>query len=244
MVRFADGTGPGGFDQAQAHAYAAAVDIETAFPHDQVFLDLLRHHAHGAALDLGGGTGRYAAWLLHMGLASSAHVIDQSPAMIDHCLRSGSPGLSGQVDDIETADLGREHYDIVLARFVLMHIRDLERTLKHIVMSLKDRGALVVVTNIVEGIPAAMATFTGASSRIMKLILQTKGGPIPVFNYVRTQEEYTNALQQAGCRIEFRERYDPQILRLATEHPGIRLSHLVLMGRKYGTRQFRGWSRV
>lgn len=232
MAGFADGTGPGGFDEAQAHAYAAAVDIETEFLHDQVFLDILRHHAHGAALDLGGGMGRYAAWLLHMGLASSAHVIDKSPSMIDDCRRSGCPGLSGQVDDIETVDLGREKYDVVLARFVLMHITDLERTLNHIAMSMKDHGTLVIVTNIVEGTSAAMTTFTGATSRIMKLILQTKGGPIPVFNYVRTQEAYTHAIQQAGCRLEFCETYDPQILRLEKEYPGISLSHLVLMGKK------------
>jgi 2-polyprenyl-3-methyl-5-hydroxy-6-metoxy-1,4-benzoquinol methylase len=232
MAGFAVGAGPGGFDEAQAHAYAAATDIETQFLHDQVFLDILRHHAHGAALDLGGGMGRYAAWLLHMGLASSAHVIDKSPSMINGCLRSGFPGLSGQVDDIETVDLGREKYDIVLARFVLMHVRGLESTLNHIAMSMKDSGTLVIVTNIVGGTSAAMATFTGATSRIMKLILQTKGGPIPVFNYVRTQEEYTNAIQQAGCLLEFCEKYEPQILRLEREYAGISLSHLVLMGKK------------
>jgi hypothetical protein len=52
MASFADGPGPGTFDEAQAHAYAAATDIETAFPHDQVFVEILRHHARGAALDL------------------------------------------------------------------------------------------------------------------------------------------------------------------------------------------------
>ena len=234
MGRFADATGPGVFDEAQAKAYAAAIDIETEFLHDQIFLDILRHHARGAALDLGGGMGRYAAWLLHMGLVTSAHVIDKSPPMIDDCLRRGLPSLSAQVDDIETADLGREKYDIVLARFVLMHIRDIEGTLNHITMSMKDTGTLVVVTNILEGTSAAMTTFAGETSRIMKLILQAKGGPIPVFNYVRTQEEYTNAIQQAGCRIEFCEKYEPQILRLEKEHSGMTLSHVVLMGKKDG----------
>jgi trans-aconitate methyltransferase len=234
MGRLADGTGPGGFDEAQAKAYAAAIDIETAFLHDRIFLDILRHHAHGAALDLGGGMGRYAAWLLHMGLVTSAHVIDKSPPMIDDCLRRGLPGLSAHVDDIETADLGRAHYDIVLARFVLMHIRDLEGTLNHITMSMKDTGTIVVVTNIIEETSAAMTPFTGETSRIMKLILQAKGGPIPVFNYVRTQEEYTKAVQHAGCRIEFCETYAPQILRLENEHAGMTLSHIVLMGKKDG----------
>ena len=37
MVRFADGTGPGAFDEEQAKAYAAAIDIETEFPHSIVF---------------------------------------------------------------------------------------------------------------------------------------------------------------------------------------------------------------
>ena len=134
MGKVADGTGPEAFDEAQAHAYAAAVDIETAFPHDRVFLDLLRHHAREAALDLGGRTGRYAAWLLTMQLATSAHVIDNSPAMMAACARRGVPGLTMQLGDIATTDLGREHYDIVLARFVLMHIKALEDMLQHIAM--------------------------------------------------------------------------------------------------------------
>jgi hypothetical protein len=61
MVRFADGTGPGAFDEEQAKAYAAAIDIETEFPHDQALLEILTQHSRGTALDLGGGIGRYAA---------------------------------------------------------------------------------------------------------------------------------------------------------------------------------------
>jgi len=234
MDRSADGIRPGAFDEAQATAYAAAMDIETEFLHDQSFLDILRHHAHGATLDLGGGTGRYAAWLLHTGLVTSAHVIDQSPPMIDACLSRGLPGLSAHVDDIETAALGRAQYDLVLARFVLMHVRDLEGTLNHIVVSMKDRGTLVVVTNSLEMTSAAMTPCTGEPLRLMKLILQTQGGPIPVFNYVRTQEVYTNAIHHAGCRIEFCEKYAPQIVRLANEQSGMTLAHVVLMGKKDG----------
>jgi trans-aconitate methyltransferase len=232
MVRFADGTGPGAFDEEQAKAYAAAIDIETEFPHDQAFLDILWQHSRGAALDLGGGAGRYAAWLLEMGLATSVHVIDNSPPMIDECIRRGLPGLSAHVADIETADLGREKYDIALARFVLMHVRELECTLNHIAMSLKEKGTLSVVTNIIDGTATALTTFTEETSRIMKLILQAKGKPIPVSNYVRTQENYTKALQQAGLRMEFSKKYEPKILHLEKEHPGIMLSHLVLVGKK------------
>jgi trans-aconitate methyltransferase len=232
MVRCADGTEPGAFDEEQANAYAAAIDIETEFRHDQVFLDILRQHSRGAALDLGGGTGRYAAWLLKMGLATSVHVIDNSLPMVNECRRRGLPGLSAQVGDIETADLGREKYDTALARFVLMHIRDLQGTLHHIAMSLKDKGTLVVVTNIVDGTSTELETSIEETSRIMKLILQVKGKQIPVSNYVRTQEDYTKVLQQAGLNIEFYEKYEPQILRLEKEHPRIALSHLVLLGKK------------
>jgi SAM-dependent methyltransferase len=226
------GTGPGGFNETQAKAYAAATDIETEFPHDQVFLDILRHHSRGTALDLGGGTGRYAAWLLHMGLVSSAHVIDKSPSMIDDCLRRGLPGLSTQVDDIETVNLGREKYDIVLSRFVLMHVRDLESTLNSIVLSMKNDSTFVVVTNIVDGPSTVMETFFGERPRVIKLILQAKWSPIPVLNYVRTQEEYTIAFQQAGLHIEFSETYEPKILHFETEYPRVTLSHFVLMGKK------------
>jgi trans-aconitate methyltransferase len=232
MMRCADGTEPGAFDEEQAKAYAAATDIETEFLHDQVLVEILGQHAQGAVLDLGGGMGRYAAWLLKMGLARSVHVLDNSPSMIDECLRRGLPGLTAQVGDLETADLGRETYDLALARFVLMHIRDLHGTLNRITTSLKDKGTLVVVTNIIDGPSTDLKTFLEETSSIMKLILQVKGQPIPVSNYVRMQEDYTTVLQQSGLSIEFSEKYEPKILRLEKEHPGIRLSHLVLIGKK------------
>jgi hypothetical protein len=169
---------------------------------------------------------------LKMGLATSVCVIDNSQLMIDECMKRGLPGLSVQVADIETADLGREKYDMALARFVLMHVRELEGTLNHIAMSLKDKGTLTVVTNIIEGAPTALTTFIEETSRIMKLFLQPKGQPILVSNYVRTQADYTKALQQAGLRIESSKKYEPQILRLEKEYPGIMLSHLVLVGKK------------
>jgi len=234
MASFADGPGPGTFDEAQAHAYAAATDIETAFPHDQVFVEILRHHARGAALDLGGGSGRYAAWLLTRHLATAVHVIDNSPPMIDACVRRGCPGLTAQLADIETADLGREQYDLVLARFVLMHIRALDATLQRIAMSLKETGTLVVVTNVIEGAPTAVATFVEATAGIMRLLLQAQGQAMAVSNYVRTPDAYTQVLRQAGLRLEFSETYAPKIVRFAQAHPGITLSHCVLVGKKEG----------
>jgi len=113
-----------------------------------------------------------------------------------------------------------------------MHVRKLEDTINHIAISLKDKGTLVVVTNIIEGTTTTLTAFTKETSRIMKLILQVKGKPIPVSNYARTQEDYTKVFQQAGLRIEFYETYEPKILRLEKEYPGITLSHLVLMGKK------------
>jgi trans-aconitate methyltransferase len=232
MVRFADRPGPGAFNEEQAKAYAAAIEIDTEFLHDQAFLDILWHHARGAALDLGGGTGRYAAWLLDMGLATSVRVIDHSPPMIEACVRRGLPGLSVQVGDIAIADLGREHYEIALARFVLMHIRELESTLEHIALSLKDQGTFAVVTNIVEGTTRALTAFMSETARIMKLILQVKGQPIAVSNYARTQEDYLKAFRHVGLSIESLEKYEPRILHFENEHLGITLSHLVLMGKK------------
>jgi hypothetical protein len=99
-------------------------------------------------------------------------------------------------------------------------------------MSLKDKGTLAVVTNVINGTPIALTTFIEETSGIMNLVLQAKGEPVPVSNYVRMQEDYTKALQRAGLRIEFYKKYEPKILRLEKEHPGIMLSHLVLVGKK------------
>src|SRR5262245_41397927 len=227
MEDWADRTRPGAFDAAQAHAYAAAMEIETAFPHDQVVLELLRRHARGAALDLGGGIGRYAAWLLTMHLVTSAHVIDNSPAMLDACARRGVSALTTQLGDIETTALGRAHYDVVLARFVLMHIRALDALLQRIARSLTATGTLVVVTNVIAGTPTAVATYRDATAGIMPLMLQVKGQPIAVSNYVHTQADYTNAFHRAGLHLAFCELYAPQILRFAKAPPGITLAHLV-----------------
>jgi 2-polyprenyl-3-methyl-5-hydroxy-6-metoxy-1,4-benzoquinol methylase len=142
--------------------------------------------------------------------------------------------LTAQLADIETADLGREQYDMVLARFVLMHIRALDATLQQIAMSLTATGTLVVVTNVIEGTPTAVATCVAATAGIMQLLLQAQEQAMAVSNYVRTPDDYTKALRQAGLRIAFYEKYPPRILRFAQAHPGITLSHVVLVGKKEG----------
>jgi hypothetical protein len=113
-----------------------------------------------------------------------------------------------------------------------MHVRDLEATVTHIATSLKDTGALVVVTNIIDGASTELTTFMEETSGIMKLVLQVKGQPIPVANYARTPEDYTKAFQQAGLSMEFFKTYEPKILRFEKAHPGVTLSHVVLLGKK------------
>jgi hypothetical protein len=152
--------------------------------------------------------------------------------MIDECSTKALPGLSAQLGDIERADLGREQYDTALARFALMHVRALDATLKRIALSLNNNGTLVAVTNVIEGTATVLTAFLEATSRVMKLVLRLKGHPIPVLNYARTQEEYVTAFQQAGLTIEFSETYEPKILHFEHEHPGVTLSHFVLVGKK------------
>jgi hypothetical protein len=113
-------------------------------------------------------------------------------------------------------------------------VRDLEGTLRRIATSLHDHGTLVVVTNVIEGTPKALTAVIEETSGIMRLILQVQGQPIPVANYARIQETYTNAFRHAALQIEYCETYPPQILRFEKEHPGVTLSHLVLMGKKAG----------
>jgi hypothetical protein len=99
-------------------------------------------------------------------------------------------------------------------------------------MSLKETGTLVVVTNVIEGPPTAVATFVEETSGIMRLLLQAQGQSMAVFNYVRTPDDYTKAVRQAGLRLEFYETYAPKLLRFAQAHPGITLSHFILVGKK------------
>jgi hypothetical protein len=123
---------------------------------------------------------------------------------------------------------------MVLARFVLMHIRALDAPLRHIALSLKETGTLVVVTNVIEGPPTAVATFVEATAGIMRWLLQAPGQAMAVSNYVRTPDDYTQALRQAGLRLAFAETYAPKIVRFAQAYPGITLAHCVLVGKKEG----------
>jgi hypothetical protein len=46
---------------------------------------------------------------------------------------------------------------------------------------MQEHGTLVVA-HLIKRTSAAMTPGTGDTSRLMKLMLQTQGGPIPVFN--------------------------------------------------------------
>lgn len=73
--------------------------------------------APARVLDVGGGTGIYAAWLV--GLGYSVEVIDPTPVHVEHCTRAGLHAEVGDARHLQRAD---ESYDVVLLLGPLYHL--------------------------------------------------------------------------------------------------------------------------
>jgi SAM-dependent methyltransferase len=71
----------------------------------------------GRVLDVGGGTGIYAAWLT--GLGYEVEVIDPAPVHVEHCTRAGLRAEVGDARHLQRADAT---YDAVLLLGPLYHL--------------------------------------------------------------------------------------------------------------------------
>ncbi|GAA3298519.1 methyltransferase domain-containing protein [Dactylosporangium vinaceum] len=93
-----------------------------------------------ACLDLGAGGGTVATWLADQVSPSGLVVaVDQDPRHIrTHDL------INVVKADLTVADLGKELYDLVHARLLLMHLPQREEVLRRAAAALKPGGVLVV----------------------------------------------------------------------------------------------------
>ncbi len=96
------------------------------------------------ALDIGCGTARLAPALLAAGAEVSG--IDVSDKMLA-VARNKYPWAEFKVGDAEEIPYGDNTFDIVVAAFVLVHLKDLKRAFREAHRVLKDGGKFIV-TNI------------------------------------------------------------------------------------------------
>ncbi|MCB5167365.1 methyltransferase, FxLD system [Streptomyces bambusae] len=111
----------------------------------------------GRALDVGCGTGELAAHLAGMGYAVDA--VDFADSAIarareEHASVEGVRWLQLDIERDDPAPLHKEGYDLITLRLVYPFVRDRSRTAHGLGERLRDGGALVVITPIVENTPA------------------------------------------------------------------------------------------
>jgi tRNA (cmo5U34)-methyltransferase len=102
-------------------------------------------------LDIGCGAGNYTLMMLSKIKDLNCTLVDISRPMLDKAFERVSPTTNGQVDviqdDIRTARLKENHFDIVLAGAVLHHLRDVndwEVTFRKIFRLLKPGGCFMI----------------------------------------------------------------------------------------------------
>ena len=93
-------------------------------------------------LEVGGGAGTIAEWLCQqVGTAGHVVVTDLDTRLLEAI---DSPNLEVRRHDIVNDDLETDRYDLVHARYVLLHLKEGEVVLKKLADSLKPGGWLFI----------------------------------------------------------------------------------------------------
>lgn len=110
----------------------------------------------GRALDACCGTGELAAFLTSLGYEVDGVDFAEGALTRARTERVGLPGVRWLCADIEHDDLGELHeggYDLITMRLAIAFIRDRRSVLRQLAARLRQGGALVVITPVVENTP-------------------------------------------------------------------------------------------
>jgi SAM-dependent methyltransferase len=102
------------------------------------------HRGMPDVLEVGCGTGAFAARVADQVPGIALLAVDQSPRFVE--LTRGR-GVPAQVQDVQHLLAPDASYDVVLALWMLYHVPDLDRGLAEVRRVLRPRGRFVAVTN-------------------------------------------------------------------------------------------------
>lgn len=149
-------------------------------------LPMLGNVKNKKILDVGAGTGRLAIRLAKAGAKVTA--LDISEAMLNK-LKAISYKLKVVVGDAENLPFGDESFDIVIATFLAVHLKDPNRFFEEACRVLKQSG-LFLITNINQRKAPAV---------------KTKEGLIEIESYYHRPEKIRKALEELAFGIEKEE---------------------------------------
>ena len=121
---------------------------------------LLVEHApapeDGRALDIGCGTGEMSVYLASLGYTVDGADFAEGAierARAEHAEVEGVRWLRLDVERDDLAAFAEDGYDLIVLRLSIAFIRDRARVLRGLTVLLRDHGALVIITPIVENTP-------------------------------------------------------------------------------------------
>ncbi len=115
-----------------------------SFEKDRV-LSLLGDVNNKKILDVGAGTGRLASRLVKLGAEVTA--LDVSEEMLKRIKIKTKTKIEIMVGEAENLSFSDESFDIIIATFLIVHLKDLRRFFDEVYRVLKS-GGLFLVTNI------------------------------------------------------------------------------------------------
>ena len=135
-------------------------------------------------LDVGAGTGRLATRLAKAGAIVTA--VDVSEAMIERLKIKRLKNIETVIGDAEALPFADASFDIVVAAFLIVHLKDPTRFFDEAYRVLKD-GGIFVVTNINQKEPPE---------------IKTKEGIIKIESYYHRPEKVREILEELAFGVE------------------------------------------